>query len=227
MSIVEGTSRESSVSRPERAPHMSIGINHAHIFMGRESAAVRVSSKSTTPTYVHVSLHETGGKGEHPVQPDAQVSLAVTPGKFELAGGASRLVKLIPLDRSKEPGTERRFRLIFEEVAGPDGSQPQDRGVTWACVVSYRPENLSGDPDAPLESVVSADPPHLTLRNPSPCFAGVEEFRVNGKAVEDFEHRTITPGGEISCEATVEAGASLTWRYRTSEGREHTGTATA
>ncbi|PAM56841.1 pilus assembly protein, partial [Acinetobacter baumannii] len=68
---------------------------------GKRSTQMRIYSQSTQPQYIQASLRrivDPASDQEHEVEVEpGEAAIAITPGKFALAGGGNRLIRLIPL----------------------------------------------------------------------------------------------------------------------------------
>lgn len=85
----------------------------------KKGTHIRVYSQSTQPQYVQASLRRidnAADSNEIEVEVDpSEAAIAVTPGKFALAGGGNRLIRVIPL---QPVDRETAYRVYFEGVRG-------------------------------------------------------------------------------------------------------------
>jgi hypothetical protein len=93
---------------------MRVAVEH------QRGAQMRVHSQSAQTQYVQATVKRiidpaTDHESEVDIEPGQLDAIAVTPGKFALAGGGNRLVRVIPLGTVTQ---ETAYRVYFEGVRG-------------------------------------------------------------------------------------------------------------
>lgn len=192
----------------------------------RRGAQIRVYSQSPQPQYVQASLRrivDPAGAGEHEVEVEpSEAAIAITPGKFALAGGGNRLVRLVPLHPVQQ---ETAYRVYFEGVRGPeeastdaDDSARASVGVSlvWGALVNVLPAD--GQVGLQLRGNVLHNTGTLRLGITSVAVCGT-----NGSCIAHDVSRSLYPGASLQLRFPIEAGNILQLRYRlTRDGhREH------
>lgn len=190
---------------------------------------IRVYSQSPQPQFVQASLRRidnaaAGDETEVEVAPD-QAAIAVTPGKFALAGGGNRLVRVIALQPVE---AETAFRIYFEGVRGADEpvagaiAAAADRAdaqigvnLVWGALVNV----------LPADGRVAFRIDDATLHNTGTLRLGVTsiaECLGTACVAHDVSH-SVYPGGKLVLPFVPQPDHSLHVRYRlTRDGyREH------
>ncbi len=187
---------------------------------------IRVYSQSSQPQYVQAALRrieDPAGPDEREMDIDPEeAAIAITPGKFALAGGGNRLIRVIPLRPVRQ---ETAYRLYFEGVRGLEESVPGDAGdnaranvgvsLVWGALVNVLPE----------EGRVEVHVEGNQLRN-------IGTLRVGITSIADCEgqrctahdiSRSVYPGSALQLPFALQPGHTLQLRYRlTRDGyREH------
>jgi len=199
---------------------------------GKRSTQIRVYSQSTQAQYVQATLRRidnpaSANEQERDVEPH-EAAIAVTPGKFALAGGGNRLIRVIPLQPVQK---ETAYRVYFEGVRGPDeseaeGEQPARANVgvslVWGALVNVLP--TAGEVALQLEG--------NTLHNTGTLRVGItsvaECTRAGACTAHDITH-SLYPDAAFELPFQPKSGNSLQLRYRlTRDGyREHVQTVDA
>ncbi len=192
----------------------------------RKGAQIRVYSQSPQAQYVQAALRrieDPAGPDEREVDIDpGDAAIAITPGKFALAGGGNRLIRVIPLRPVLQ---ETAYRLYFEGVRGPDESVPAEVGdnaranvgvsLVWGALVNVLPDEG--------RAVMRVEGSQLrnvgTLRLGITSIADCEGQRCTAHDVS----RSVYPGGALQLPFALQPGHTLQLRYRlTRDGyREH------
>ncbi|WP_445514039.1 pilus assembly protein [Stenotrophomonas sp. 3(2025)] len=192
----------------------------------KKGAQIRIYSQSTQPQYVQASIKrivDPAGAGEQEVEVEPnEAAIAITPGKFALAGGGNRLIRVIPLQPVEK---ETAYRVYFEGMRGPDGADPAGEGETaqanvgvslvWGALVNVLPAQSTMD--------VQVEGSHLrntgTLRVGVTSIADCDGARCTAHDVS----RSLYPGSTLQLPFPVQPGHTLQLRYRlTRDGyREH------
>lgn len=130
---------------------MRVAVEH------QRGAQVRVYSQSAQTQYVQASVKRivdpaSGHEREVDIGPGQLDAIAITPGKFALAGGGNRLVRVIPLSAVTQ---ETAYRVYFEGVRadGDESSAPIDEGaaaqvgvsLVWGALVHVLPADPLAD----------------------------------------------------------------------------------
>lgn len=194
----------------------------------KRGAQIRVYSQSPQPQYVQASLRriiDPAGTGEHEVDVALDAAAIVaTPGKFALAGGGNRLIRLIPLQPVSH---ETAYRVYFEGVSAPEENamdlpgNPQAKvgvSLVWGALVNVLPTN--GRVEVELHGRQLANTG--TLRLGITSIADCEQTRCVAHDVS----RSLYPGSSLELPFVPTAGHQLQLRYRLSRDgyREHTTT---
>lgn len=197
---------------------------------GKRSTQMRIYSQSTQPQYIQASLRrivDPASDQEHEVEVEpGEAAIAITPGKFALAGGGNRLIRLIPLQPVE---AETAYRVYFEGVRGPeetsiaggDGAQASiGVNLVWGALVNVLPA------EGTVQPRVQGDALHNdgTLRLGITSIADCEGSRCTA---HDVSH-SLYPGSSLALPFTVVPGHTVQLRYRlTRDGyREHVTTLT-
>jgi hypothetical protein len=191
----------------------------------KKGTQIRVYSQSTQPQYVQVSLRRidnAADANEREVEVEAgEAALAVTPGKFVLASGGNRLIRVIPLQPVQR---ETAYRVYFEGVRGPEESEAAtDNGASaslgvslvWGALVNVLPV------DGEVDVRVSGD----QLRNVGTLRVGITSLAdCDGTRCTAHDiSRSLYPGSSLQLPFTVTPGHNVQLRYTlTRDGyREH------
>lgn len=196
----------------------------------KRGAQIRVYSQSTQPQYVQLSIRRIidpadAHEQEVEVEP-GEAALAITPGKFALAGGGNRLIRVIPLQPVQQ---ETAYRVYFEGVRGPedavvevaDGAQASvGVNLVWGALVNVLPADGTVDvrvQDGQLRNTG-------TLRLGLTSIADCDGSRCTAHDVS----RSLYPGNALPLPFAVQPGHTVQLRYRlTRDGyREHVQTLT-
>ncbi|WP_447595464.1 pilus assembly protein [Stenotrophomonas rhizophila] len=191
----------------------------------KRGAQIRVYSQSTQPQYVQLSIRRIvdpadANEQEVEVEP-GEAALAITPGKFALAGGGNRLIRVIPLQPVEQ---ETAYRVYFEGVRGPEdaavevaeGTQASvGVNLVWGALVNVLPADGSVDvrvQDGQLRNTG-------TLRLGITSVATCDGSRCTAHDVS----RSLYPGNALQLPFAVQPGHTVQLRYRlTRDGyREH------
>lgn len=192
----------------------------------KKGAQIRIYSQSTQPQYVQASIKrivDPAGADEQEVEVEPnEAAIAITPGKFALAGGGNRLIRVIPLQPVEK---ETAYRVYFEGMRGPDGADHAGEGETaqanvgvslvWGALVNVLPAQSTMD--------VQVEGNHLrntgTLRVGVTSIADCDGARCT---VHDVS-RSLYPGSALELPFPLQPGHTLQLRYRlTRDGyREH------
>lgn len=192
---------------------------------GKRSTQIRIYSQSTQPQYIQTSLRrivDAAGEQEHEVDVDpSEAAIAVTPGKFALAGGGNRLIRVIPLQPVQ---AETAYRIYFEGVRGPDErDQAASEGaqanigvnLVWGALVNVLPV------DGMVDIRVQGD----QLRNAGTLRLGITSIAdCDGNQCTAHElSRSLYPGSALQLPFAIQPGHTVQLRYRlTRDGhREH------
>ncbi len=192
----------------------------------KKGAQIRVYSQSTQAQYVQATIRrieDPAGPGEREadVDPD-EAAIAITPGKFALAGGGNRLIRVIPLRPVLQ---ETAYRLYFEGVRGPDDTTLENTGgnahatvgvsLVWGALVNVLPEEGRVGMRVERNQLYNIG----TLRLGITSIADCEGNRCTAHDVS----RSLYPGGTLELPFTFQPDHTLQLRYRlTRDGyREH------
>ncbi|MNV35566.1 hypothetical protein D3C71_1270140 [compost metagenome] len=181
---------------------------------------IRVHSQTPRVQYVQLRvLHlldpATPDEREVDVEPGALQGIAVTPGKFVLAGGGNRLVRVIPLASVEE---EAAYRVYFEGVRPPSeidvGEEEEGASANigvnliWGALVHVIPAQPV--PDMRIDGT--------TLHNTGNVRLGVtavQECDAQGQCIKhDIDH-SVYPGVHFPLPFDP-AGKKVTVNYRLS-----------
>ncbi|MGE6334544.1 pilus assembly protein [Stenotrophomonas sp. NPDC077659] len=192
----------------------------------KKAAQIRIYSQSTQPQYVQASIKrivDPAGPDEREVDVESsEAAIAVTPGKFALAGGGNRLIRVIPLQPVEK---ETAYRVYFEGVRGPDTVELAGEGeraqanvgvsLVWGALVNVLP--------AQPEMAVRVE--GNRLRNTGTVRVGITSIAdcVGARCTAHDLSRSLYPGNSVELPFPVQAGHTLQLRYRlTRDGyREH------
>jgi hypothetical protein len=197
-----------------------------HVEAGR-SASVRVHAQSPRTQYVRASVKRVvaaASDAEHEVDEPAgaAAALVVTPAMFALAGGGSRLVRVIALAPVAE---ETAFRVYFEGVRAEEPEAAPDPGATasatigvslvWGVLVNLLPAEGQVAMQLADGSLYNRGTLRLGIRRIEQCVAAA-------CTSHDIE-RSVYPGGALALPFQPIAGARLRVHYRLSRDgyREH------
>lgn len=191
----------------------------------KRSTQIRIYSQSTQPQYIQASLRrivDPAGAQEHEVEVEpSEAAIAITPGKFALAGGGNRLIRVIPLQPVE---AETAYRVYFEGVRGPDdtpvGSEDGAQAsvgvnLVWGALVNVLPVEGSARPRVQGNALHNDG----TLRLGITSIADCEGSRCTAHDVS----RSLYPGSTLPLPFAVAPGHTVQLRYRlTRDGnREH------
>lgn len=192
----------------------------------KKGTNIRVYSQSTQPQFVQASIRRIDNaaqadENEVEVEP-AEAAIAITPGKFALAGGGNRLIRIIPL----QPVTqETAYRVYFEGVRGPDETplEPSGQGaqanvgvsLVWGALVNVLPD----------DGTVGFRMDGNQLRNTGTLRLGITSIAEcqGSRCTAHDVSRSLYPGSALELPFVPVAGSTLQLRYRlTRDGyREH------
>ncbi|CAH0217284.1 pilus assembly protein [Stenotrophomonas lactitubi] len=197
---------------------------------GKRSTQIRIYSQSTQPQYIQTSVRrivDPADEQEHEVDVDpSEAAIAVTPGKFALAGGGNRLIRVIPLQPVQ---AETAYRVYFEGVRGPD-ERDQDAGegaqasigvnLVWGALVNVLPADGSVDIRVQGDQLRNAGMLRLGITSIADCDG-------NQCTAHDLS-RSLYPGSALQLPFAIQPGHTVQLRYRlTRDGhREHVQTIT-
>lgn len=194
---------------------MRIAVEH------QRGAQVRVFSQSSQTQYVQASVKRivdpaSGHEQEVAIEPGQLDAIAITPGKFALAGGGNRLVRVIPLASVEQ---ETAYRVYFEGVRADsdESTTPVDDGaaaqvgvsLVWGALVHVLPADPI--PDMRLDGA--------TLHNTGNVRLGVTtvEHCVAKARCETHEiEHSVYPGQQWPLPFTAAAGDRVRVHYRLS-----------
>lgn len=192
---------------------------------GHRSSPIRVYSHANQAQYIQVTLREivqpaSDSEHEIEVEPD-KAAIALTPGKFALAGGGNRLIRVIPLQPVLQ---ETAYRLYFEAVRAPDdeaveavdGAQARlGMSLVWGALVNV----------LPAEGSVAPRVYEGRLHNDGTLRLGITRIEdCDGSRCTSHDvSRSLYPGASLPLPFTSVPGHSLQIHYRlTRDGeREH------
>ncbi|WP_315389849.1 pilus assembly protein [uncultured Stenotrophomonas sp.] len=197
-----------------------------HVDAGR-TTSIRVHAQSPRTQYVRATVKrvvEPAGGAEHEVdEPTGDAAaLAVTPGMFALAGGGSRLVRVIALTPVAE---ETAFRVYFEGVRGQDPDAPVEPAsatsatlgvsLVWGVLVNVLPADGRVAMQLVDGQLHNRGTLRLGIRRIEQCLAGA-------RTTHDIE-RSVYPGAALALPFQPASGARLRVDYRLSRDgyREH------
>lgn len=190
----------------------------------KTGAQMRVYSQSTQAQYVQIALRrieDPAGPAEREVDIDlGEADIAVTPGKFALAGGGSRLIRLVPL---RPVPVETAYRVYFEGVRAPD-DMPSDAdgegaratvgvSLVWGALVNVLPDE--GQVDVRIEGDRIRN--NGTLRLGITSIADCLDTRCTAHDVS----RSLYPGGVLALPFPVLPDHTLQMRYRLTRDGYH------
>lgn len=197
-----------------------------HVEAGH-GAGVRVHSQSARPQYIRATIKRVLHPGTEREQEVDEVTgdaaaIVVTPTRFALAAGGSRLVRVIALDPVAQ---ETALRVYFEAVAPPEehdavappGTASATIGVSlsWGVLVNVLP------PQGRAALQVHG----RSLRNLGSLRLGVVrvEHCVAARCQAHPVARSVYPGDEVSLPFQPAPGARVNVYYRLSRDgyREH------
>ena len=192
----------------------------------KKGAQIRIYSQSTQPQYVQVSIKrivDPAGESEREVEVEpSDAAIAVTPGKFALAGGGNRLIRVIPLQPVEK---ETAYRVYFEGVRGPDSTERGGEGdraqanvgvsLVWGALVNV----------LPAEATMRLQVDGNRLRNTGTVRVGITSIAdCDGPRCTAHDvSRSLYPGSALELPFATTPGHTLQLRYRlTRDGyREH------
>lgn len=183
---------------------------------GHRSSPIRVYSHANEAQYIQVSLREivkpaSDSEHEIEVEPD-KAAIAVTPGKFALAGGGNRLIRVIPLQSVLQ---ETAYRLYFEAVRAPedeaveavDGAHARlGVSLVWGALVNV----------LPAEGSVAARVFEGRLHNDGTLRLGITRIEdCDGSRCTSHDvSRSLYPGASLTLPFTSVPGHSVQIHYR-------------
>jgi hypothetical protein len=197
-----------------------------HVDAGRTSS-IRVHAQSSRTQYIRATVRRvvapaTEDEYEVDAPPGDTSAIAVTPGMFALAGGGSRLVRVIALAPVTE---ETAFRVYFEGVRGADvgahtgvietASATIGVSLVWGVLVNVLPADGQVQMQLAGGRLHNRGTLRLGIRRIEQCVAAV-------CSTYDIE-RSVYPGAALALPFQPAAGARLRVDYRLSRDgyREH------
>jgi hypothetical protein len=197
-----------------------------HVDAG-STTSIRVQAQSPRTQYVRATVKRvvapaTEDESEVDEPTGDAAAIAVTPGMFALAGGGSRLVRVIALAPVKE---ETAFRVYFEGVRGEDPEARPDAletpgatlgvSLVWGVLVNVLP----ADGRVAMQVAGGRLHNHGTLRL---GIRRVEHCVAAACITHDIE-RSVYPGASLALPFEPVPGARLRVDYRLSRDgyREH------
>lgn len=197
-----------------------------HVDAGRTSS-IRVQAQSPRTQYVRTTVKRVvapATDAEHEVDepPGEAAAIAATPGMFALAGGGSRLVRVIALMPVAE---ETAFRVYFEGVRAVDadvqaevaGTASATLGVSlvWGVLVNVLPADGRVEMQLDGGQLHNRGTLRLGIRRIEHCAAAT-------CTTHDIE-RSVYPGAALALPFQPAPGARLRVDYRLSRDgyREH------
>ena len=193
---------------------------------GKRATQIRIYSQSTQPQYIQATLRrivDPAGAEESEVDIEpSEAAIAITPGKFALAGGGNRLIRVIPLQPVLQ---ETAYRVYFEGVRGPDSTERGGEGdraqanvgvsLVWGALVNVLPA------EAKMRVQVEGN----RLRNTGAVRVGITSIAdCDGPRCTAHDvSRSLYPGSALELPFAITPGHTLQLRYRlTRDGyREH------
>lgn len=194
---------------------MRVALEH------QRGAQVRVYSQSAQTQYVQATVKRivdpaTDHETEVDIEPGQLDAIAVTPGKFALAGGGNRLVRIIPLSTVTE---ETAYRVYFEGVRGDadETSTPSEKGpaaqvglsLIWGALVHVLPADPLADMRLEGASLHNTGNLRLGVTTVEHC---VTKTRCQS---HDITH-SVYPGGKLTLPFTAASGERVRVHYRLS-----------
>lgn len=194
---------------------MRVAVEH------QRGAQVRVYSQSAQTQYVQATVKRivdpaTDHETEVDIEPGQLDAIAVTPGKFALAGGGNRLVRVIPLNTVTE---ETAYRVYFEGVRGDadETSMPSEKGpaaqvglsLIWGALVHILPADPLADMRLEGASLHNTGNLRLGVTTVEHC---VTKTRCQS---HDITH-SVYPGGKLTLPFTAASGERVRVHYRLS-----------
>ncbi len=187
----------------------------------RHAGRIRVYSQSAQTQYVQATVKRienpaTEQEQEIDIEPGQPDAIAITPGKFALAGGGNRLVRVIPLAPVQQ---ETAYRIYFQGVrSDADESDTEiseearaEVGVSlvWGALVHVVPTEAS--PELRLDGA--------TLHNIGNVRLGlttIEHCDVAKRCTTHTLDRSVYPAQSQLLPFTATAGQSVRVHYRLS-----------
>jgi len=192
----------------------------------KKGAQIRIYSQSTQPQYVQASIKRivnpaSADEQEVEVEP-GEAAIAITPGKFALAGGGNRLIRVIPLQPVEK---ETAYRVYFEGMRGPEGIERAGEGeraqanigvsLVWGALVNV----------LPAQAAMAVQVEGNRLRNTGTVRVGITSIADcdGARCTAHDVSRSLYPGSALELPFPVQPGHTLQMRYRlTRDGyREH------
>jgi len=193
----------------------------------RQGAQIRVYSQSTQPQYVQTRLLRIvnpAAAGEEELEVEAaDAAIAITPGKFALAGGGNRLIRVIPLHAVEK---EAAYRLYFEGVKGPDEAGLDGDGegaqanvgvsLVWGALVNVIPNNGSVELQLKGSTLLNTGTLRVGITSVADC-------STDGACRAHELSHSLYPDAEVELPFQPKPGSTLQLRYRLSRDghREH------
>ncbi|HDS1039107.1 TPA: fimbria/pilus periplasmic chaperone [Stenotrophomonas maltophilia] len=192
----------------------------------KKGTNIRVYSQSTQPQFVQASIRRIDNaaqadENEVEVEP-AEAAIAITPGKFALAGGGNRLIRVIPL---QPVSRETAYRVYFEGVPGPEHSPIETHGpdaqanvgvsLVWGALVNVLPDDGTVDVHVDGNQLHNTGTLRLGITSVSDC--------QGDRCTSHDVSQSLYPGGALELPFVPTAGSTVQLRYRlTRDGyREH------
>lgn len=194
---------------------MRVAVEH------QRGAQVRVYSQSAQTQYVQATVKRivdpaTDHETEVDIQPGQLDAIAVTPGKFALAGGGNRLVRVIPLSTVTE---ETAYRVYFEGIRGDadETTTPAEKGpaaqvglsLVWGTLVHILPADPLADMRLEGASLHNTGNLRLGVTTVEHC---VTKTRCQS---HDITH-SVYPGEKLTLPFTAASGERVRVHYRLS-----------
>ncbi|MEN5203158.1 pilus assembly protein [Stenotrophomonas sp. TWI700] len=204
------------------AAHANLTVHPMRMAVEHQRGAqVRVYSQSAQTQYVQATIKRivdpaTDHEAEVDIEPGQLDAIAVTPGKFALAGGGNRLVRVIPLSTVTR---ETAYRVYFEGVRGDadETSMPAEDGpaaqvglsLIWGTLVHVLPADPL--PDMRLDGAALHNTGNLRLgvTTVERCVAK------NQCESHDIQH-SIYPGQQLELPFTATSAEHVRVHYRLS-----------
>lgn len=207
----------------------NIGVQpmRLHVEAGKGSV-VRVHSESPQPQYIQATLKRivdpaTEQEQEVDAREGSEAVVALTPSRFVLAAGSSRLVRVIALQPVQQ---ETAYRVYFEGVRGPseDDAEPISDGaraqvgvsLVWGALLHV----------LPADGRVSLRHDGDRLHNDGTLRLGITQLHActaSGSCSAHTIERSVYPGASLPLPAEVASAARLDIEYRLSRDgyRQH------
>lgn len=204
------------------AAHANLTVHPMRVAVeDKRGAQVRVYSQSAQTQYVQATVKRivdpaTDHEAEVDIEPGQLDAIAVTPGKFALAGGGNRLVRVIPLTTATQ---ETAYRVYFEGVRGDadETSTPIEEGpaaqvglsLIWGALVHVLPADPL--PDMRLDGATLLNTGNLRLG-----VTTVERCVARNRCESHNIQHSLYPGQQLVLPFNASSGERVRVHYRLS-----------